>query len=66
MVCRASWGERESGGGNDDENERTRLVEVRPTGSVCASPGRTVRPHRQPRKNIVPDNATKVWGREGS
>ena len=36
MVCRASWGERESSGGNDDENERTRLVEVRPTGPVSS------------------------------
>ena len=39
MVCRASWGERESSGGNDDENERTRLVEVRPTGPVSSCNG---------------------------
>ena len=39
MVCRVSWGKKESSGENDDENERTRLVEVRPTGPVSSYNG---------------------------
>ena len=47
MVCRASWGERESGGGNDDENERTRLVGGVPSSTTAknTSPSRAPSRH---------------------
>ena len=45
---------------NGEENERTRLMEVRLTGSVCASIGRTVRPHRQPLRTPTPFSHRRV------